>query len=157
MIVPQLYYVPESELSDEVGTSAGSMATVRDMSYKLEVRREPMPFLWAQSVFYSAKLLRELFTVYILYFTLPLSCHSPLPPSLPPSLPPFLTPSAYPLSSLPSVFLTGEGLISVSDLDPLGLRLPPHTRQRGVARHLGFKAPGQDTIIQVALIAETSR
>jgi phosphorylase kinase alpha/beta subunit len=108
VIVPQLYFVPESELSDEIGTSAGSMVTLRDITYKLEVRPEPMPFLWAQSLFYSAKLLRD-------------------------------------------------GLISVPELDPLGLRLLPHTRQRGVARHLGFKAPGHDVIIQVALIAETSR
>ena len=56
VIVPQLYYVPESELSDEVGTSTGSVTTLR---YKLEVRREPTPFVWAQSLFYSAKLLRE--------------------------------------------------------------------------------------------------
>ena len=59
MIVPQLYYVPESELSDEVGTSMGSMATFRDMTYTLEVRRDSIPFLWAQSLFYTAKLLRE--------------------------------------------------------------------------------------------------
>jgi phosphorylase kinase alpha/beta subunit len=108
VIVPQLYYVPESELTDEVGTSMGSVATPRDMTYLLEVRREPMPFLWAQALFFSAKLLRD-------------------------------------------------GLISVPDLDPLGLRLQPHTRQSGLARHLGFKAPGHDTVIQVALISETSR
>lgn len=60
MIVPQVYFVPESELSDDVGTSAGSMVTLRDMTYTLEVRHEPMPFLWAQSLFYSAKLLRKL-------------------------------------------------------------------------------------------------
>ena len=60
VIVPQLYFVPESELSDEIGTSAGSMVTLRDITYKLEVRPEPMPFLWAQSLFYSAKLLRKL-------------------------------------------------------------------------------------------------
>ena len=100
--------MPESELSDELGTSSCSMVTMRDLTYRLEVMHEPMPFLWAQSLFFSAKLLHD-------------------------------------------------GLISVADLDPLGLRLPPHTRQRGVARHLGFKAPGHDTIIQVALIAETSR
>ena len=60
MIVPQLYYVPESELSDEAGTSAGSIATARDMTYRMEVRRDTIPFLWAQSLFYTAKLLREL-------------------------------------------------------------------------------------------------
>ena len=59
VIVPQLYFVPESELSDEVGTSMGSMATIRDMTYQLEARRDPIPFLWAQSLFYTAKLLRE--------------------------------------------------------------------------------------------------
>jgi phosphorylase kinase alpha/beta subunit len=108
MIVPQLYYVPESELSNEAGTSAGSIATARDVTYRMEVRRDPIPFLWAQSLFYTAKLLRD-------------------------------------------------GLISVPDLDPLGLRLQPHTRRIGVARHLGFKAPGHDTVIQVALISETTR
>ena len=59
MIVPQLYYVPESELLDEGTASIGSVATARDMSYTLEVRRDPIPFLWAQSLFYTAKLLRE--------------------------------------------------------------------------------------------------
>lgn len=62
MIVPRLYYVPESELSDELGTSMGSITTLRDMTYRLEVKREFMPFLWAQSMFYSAKLLRKLFS-----------------------------------------------------------------------------------------------
>ena len=55
------------------------------------------------------------------------------------------------------VCVLGDGLISVPDLDPLGLRLQPHTRRIGVARHLGFKAPGHDTVIQVALISETTR
>lgn len=59
MIVPQLYYVPESELTDEAGTSMGSMTTARDMSYRMEVRRDSIPFLWAQSLLYTAKLLRE--------------------------------------------------------------------------------------------------
>ena len=59
VIVPKVYFVPDSELSDETGTSTtGSGVTVRD-SYTLEVGHEPMPFLWAQSMFYSAKLLRE--------------------------------------------------------------------------------------------------
>lgn len=53
--------------------------------------------------------------------------------------------------------LLGDRLLTVNDLDPLGLHLPHHTRHTGMARHLGFKAPGHDTIIQVALIAETTR
>lgn len=51
----------------------------------------------------------------------------------------------------------GENLVTVNDLDPLGLHLPHHARHRGMARHLGFKAPGHDTVIQVALISETTR
>ena len=55
------------------------------------------------------------------------------------------------------VCVLGDGLISVPDLDPLGLRLQPHTRRIGMARHLGFTAPGHDTVIQGALISETAR
>ena len=54
-------------------------------------------------------------------------------------------------------FFVGDSLITLSDLDPLGLHLPHHARHRGMARHLGFKAPGHDTVIQVALISETTR
>lgn len=57
----------------------------------------------------------------------------------------------------PSPFFAGDSLVTLSDLDPLGLHLPHHSRHRGMARHLGFKAPGHDTVIQVALISETSR
>ena len=51
----------------------------------------------------------------------------------------------------------GDGLLTMSDLDPLGLHLPHHARHSGMAKHLGFKAPGHDTVIQVALISETAR
>ncbi|KAL5467658.1 hypothetical protein EMCRGX_G031920 [Ephydatia muelleri] len=50
-----------------------------------------------------------------------------------------------------------DNLIDVSDCDPLGLHLPHTARHRGMARHLGFRAPGHDTVIQVALISETTR
>ena len=50
-----------------------------------------------------------------------------------------------------------ENLISVSELDPLGLHLSHHTGHHSIARPLGFKAPGHDVVIQVALIAETTR
>ena len=51
----------------------------------------------------------------------------------------------------------GYGLISLSELDPLGLHVPHHMRHSGMARHLGFRAPGHDVVIQVALISETAR
>ena len=52
---------------------------------------------------------------------------------------------------------TGDGLITVNDLDPLGLHLPIHSRHSGMSRNLGFKVAGHDNIIQVAFIAETAR
>lgn len=56
-----------------------------------------------------------------------------------------------------SHLLSGDRLLTLNDLDPLGLRLPHQARNIGMARHLGFRAPGHDTIVQVALISETTR
>jgi len=50
-----------------------------------------------------------------------------------------------------------EGLISLTELDPLGLHLPHFARKSAMARHLGYRAPGHNQIVQVALIAETVR
>ena len=50
----------------------------------------------------------------------------------------------------------GDGLISLTELDPLGLHLP-HARRAGMSRHLVCKASRHNIIIQVALIAETVR
>ena len=55
------------------------------------------------------------------------------------------------------MFCEGDGLISLMELDPLGLHLPHHARHIGMARHLGFRAPGHNIVIQVALIAESTR
>ena len=54
----------------------------------------------------------------------------------------------------------GEGLISLSELDPLGLHLSHaqhHPSHSDIARLLRFSAPGHDVVIQVALISETTR
>ncbi len=57
MVVPRLYYVCESELSDEVPT-VGSAVTVREL--KMEPMNEGIPFLWAQALYLIARLTREL-------------------------------------------------------------------------------------------------
>lgn len=57
MVVPRLYYVCESELSDEVPT-VGSTVTVREL--KMEPMNEGIPFLWAQALYLIARLTREL-------------------------------------------------------------------------------------------------
>ena len=51
----------------------------------------------------------------------------------------------------------GEGLISLSELDPLGLHAQHHPSHSDIARPLRFSAPGHDVVIQVALISETTR
>ena len=54
----------------------------------------------------------------------------------------------------------GEGLISLSELDPLGLHLSHaqhHPSHSDIALPLRFSAPGHDVVIQVALISETTR
>ena len=57
MIVPRLYYVPESELMDDGGTAAGSMVTFRDCMYNaMEPMMEDVPFQWAQSLFIITRL-----------------------------------------------------------------------------------------------------
>ena len=55
---------------------------------------------------------------------------------------------------LPQCSATGMDLISLNELDPLGLRLPHHPRHTGISSP---RNPGHDVVIQVALIAETSR
>ena len=58
-IIPRLYYVPEEELlADETGTLV-SLATTRDYSYKLVPFAEEVPFLWAQAIYFIAKMLSE--------------------------------------------------------------------------------------------------
>lgn len=55
-IVPRLYYVPESELTDDLGAAVGSMVTLRDINYQMEPMIEEIPFLWAQALYLIAKL-----------------------------------------------------------------------------------------------------
>ena len=56
MIVPRLYFVPESELNDDLGTVA-SMVTFRDlMCNSMEPMLEAIPFQWAQSLYLIARL-----------------------------------------------------------------------------------------------------
>ncbi len=59
-IVPRLYYVCESELSDEV-TIVGSIAATKQ--FKMEPMNEDIPFLWAQALYLIARLTRELICI----------------------------------------------------------------------------------------------
>ena len=43
MVVPRLYFVPESELTDD-GTGTGSMVTFKDLLYNMEPMMEDIPF-----------------------------------------------------------------------------------------------------------------
>ena len=54
-IVPRLYYIPESEFSDDIATM-GSLVTMRDLSYKFEPMIEEVPFQWAQALHLITKL-----------------------------------------------------------------------------------------------------
>ncbi len=61
MIVPRLYYVPESELMDDAGgVSASSFLTLKDLSYKMKPMFEDVPFQWAQALYFTAGLMRAL-------------------------------------------------------------------------------------------------
>ena len=56
LVVPRLYFVPESEL-DEGGTAAGSMVTFRDVMYTtMEPMMEDVPFQWAQALYLITRL-----------------------------------------------------------------------------------------------------
>lgn len=48
-IVPRLYYIPESEFNDDL-TTAGSLVTLKDLSYKFDAMIEEVPFQWAQAL-----------------------------------------------------------------------------------------------------------
>ncbi len=67
MVVPRLYYVCESELSDEVVT-VGSVVTVKEL--KMEPMNEGVPFLWAQALYLVARLTRELISMCYIYVAL---------------------------------------------------------------------------------------
>ncbi len=62
-IVPRLYYVCESELSNEV-TTVGSSAVAKQL--KMEPMKEDVPFLWAQALYLIARLTRKFIVVYFL-------------------------------------------------------------------------------------------
>ena len=49
-IVPRLYYIPESEFTDDI-TTVGSMVTLKDVSYRFEPMVEVVPFQWAQALY----------------------------------------------------------------------------------------------------------
>ena len=53
--MPRLYFVCESELSDET-TMAGSTVT---KEFKMEPLEEDIPFLWAQALYLIARLTCE--------------------------------------------------------------------------------------------------
>ncbi len=58
VIAPRLYYVPESELSDDPGAaSASSFTTLKDLFYKMKPMVEDIPFQWAQALFCIAGLM----------------------------------------------------------------------------------------------------
>eukprot|EP00731_Ephydatia_muelleri_P025985 Em0018g85a len=122
-----LYYVPEEELVADETGTLVSMATSRDYNYKLVPFSETVPFLWAQAIYLIARMLSECIE----------GCGEGV--------------------IVEGSVLREDNLIDVSDCDPLGLHLPHTARHRGMARHLGFRAPGHDTVIQVALISETTR
>lgn len=78
MIVPRLYYVPESELSDDAGgASASSFTTLKDLSYKMKPMIEKVPFQWAQALYFTAGLM-SMFAcrhrLILLYYHLNLLC-----------------------------------------------------------------------------------
>ena len=58
MVVPRLYFVPESELTDD-GTETGSMVTFKDLLYNMEPMMEDIPFQWAQSLYLITRLASE--------------------------------------------------------------------------------------------------
>ena len=47
--MPRLYYIPESEFNDDL-TTAGSLVTLKDISYKFDSMIEEVPFQWAQAL-----------------------------------------------------------------------------------------------------------
>lgn len=47
--MPRLYYIPESEFNDDL-TTAGSLVTLKDLSYKFDPMIEEVPFQWAQAL-----------------------------------------------------------------------------------------------------------
>lgn len=48
-VVPRLYFIPESEFSDDLAT-VGSLVTLKDLIYKFEPMTEEVPFQWAQAL-----------------------------------------------------------------------------------------------------------
>ena len=58
VIASRLFYVPESELTDEVATTVGSLLTLKDLSYRMEPLIEKVPFMMAQAIYFMTKLAR---------------------------------------------------------------------------------------------------
>ena len=54
-VVPRLYYIPESEFTDDI-TTVGSLVTLKDVSYRFEPMTEEVPFQWAQALYLITRL-----------------------------------------------------------------------------------------------------
>lgn len=62
--MPRLYYVPESEFNDDL-TTAGSLVTLKDLSYKFDSMIEEVPFQWAQALHLVTRLTSKCYSLII--------------------------------------------------------------------------------------------
>ena len=58
-VVPRLYFIPESEFSDDMAT-VGSLVTLKDLVYRFEPMTEEVPFQWAQALYLVTRLTSKL-------------------------------------------------------------------------------------------------
>ena len=57
--MPRLYFVPDSEITEDSGTQ-GSVVTLRDCNdYRLEPMSEEVPFQWAQALHFICRMARK--------------------------------------------------------------------------------------------------
>ena len=62
--MPRLYYVPESEFNDDL-TTAGSLVTLKDLSYRFDSMIEEVPFQWAQALHLVTRLTSKSYSLII--------------------------------------------------------------------------------------------